>query len=146
MADGAGTVMIVEDDGDLRDALCDTLELAGYDTIAANDGGHALDLFGRRDVDLIVSDIHMSGLDGHQLLSEIKGRRAAVPVLLMTAYGSIDSAVRALRAGASDYLVKPFEAEVLVSKVGQLMPATERPPQGIIAVDDLSRESAANDP
>lgn len=136
----ANTVMVVEDDSELRIALCDTLELAGYETVAAPDGEQALELFAKHPVDLIVSDIQMHRLDGHGLLNQIKAARNDLPVLLMTAYGSVESAVKALRDGASDYLVKPFEAEVLVSKVSELLPVNNKEEAGVIITDPRSRE------
>jgi two-component system response regulator FlrC len=134
------TVMVVEDDTELRDALCDTLELAGYETVAAPDGQHALELFAKHSVDLVVSDIQMHRLDGHGLHNRIKTANSDLPVLLMTAYGSVESAVKALRDGASDYLVKPFEAEVLVSKVSELLPVSSGEKNGFVVTDPKSRE------
>ena len=110
-------LLIVEDDRDLRDALCITLELAGYTVIAAADGSEALVLMQRRRVGLVVSDIQMQPLDGLGLLREIRQLHAQVPVILMTAFGDIESAVAAMRAGASNYLPKPFEPASLLEQV-----------------------------
>ena len=119
-----GTVLIVEDDKDLREALVDTLALAGYDVQAAADGREALAAIDDAEVALVVSDIRMQPMDGHQLLRHIKARRADLPVLLMTAYGTIPQAVDAMRNGAVDYLIKPFEAESLVTKVAAYLRAS----------------------
>jgi two-component system response regulator FlrC len=110
-------LLIVEDDRDLRDALCITLELAGYAVIPAADGSEALAAMARRSVGLVISDIQMQPLDGLGLLHEIKRVHAHIPVVLMTAFGDIESAVAAMRAGASDYLPKPFEPASLLAKV-----------------------------
>ena len=92
-------VLIVEDDASLREALTDTLELSGYEVLEAADGAAALKLLEGRRVGLVVSDVQMKPMDGEQLLREIKRRWPGMPVLLMTAYGMIERAVEAMRAG-----------------------------------------------
>ncbi len=110
-------VLIVEDDPSLREALQETLELAGWKVAAAADGQQALAWLEGQRAGLVVSDVKMARMDGRLLLENIKRRWAGLPVLLMTAYGTIEQAVDVIRAGACDYLVKPFEAEVLVRQV-----------------------------
>ncbi len=114
-------ILIVEDDKDLREALCDTLGLAGYEVLDAADGPAALAILGRRRVGLVVTDVQMHPMDGHTLLREIKSAHPGVPVLLMTAYGMIDKAVEAMRAGACTYLTKPFEPDQLLGEVVRYM-------------------------
>jgi len=114
-------ILIVEDDRDLREALCDTLGLAGYETLDASDGLAALAVLGKRRVGLVVTDVQMHPMDGHTLLREIKSAYPYVPVLLMTAYGMIDKAVEAMRAGACTYLTKPFEPDSLLAEVARYM-------------------------
>ena len=113
------TVLVVEDDQDLQDALCETLSLAGISTLAANDGRVAIDVLSREKVDMVVSDVQMQRMDGHALLKVIKEQYMNLPVLLMTAHGNVQKAIEAIRLGAVDYLVKPFDAEVLVNTVEQ---------------------------
>jgi two-component system response regulator FlrC len=110
-------LLVVEDDRDLRDALCITLELAGYNVIAATDGSAALAILARQRVSLVISDMQMQPLDGFGLLREMRLLHAHVPVILMTAFGDIEDAVTAMRGGASDYLAKPFEPEKLLQLV-----------------------------
>lgn len=114
-------VLVVEDDVDLREALCDTLELAGYRVLSAADGTAALDVLAVEQVGIVVSDVQMQPMDGHALLCEIKSKYPYLPVLLMTAYGMIERAVQAMRDGASNYLVKPFEPDVLLAEVARHM-------------------------
>ena len=135
------TVLIVEDDPALREALSDTLELAGYPVQLATEGGAALDILARQSVGMVVSDVQMRPMDGHSLLRRIKQIYPNLPVLLMTAYGTIEKAVRAIHDGAVDYLVKPFEAELLINKVaGNILPAGPGPGQGPVVEDLRSRE------
>ncbi len=112
-------VLVVEDDASLREALVDTLELAGADVVQAEGGEQALELLTHEYVDMVVSDVNMGGMDGHELLSALRQRFPQLPVLLITAYGSIAKSVDAMRAGAVDYLVKPFKPQVLVETIAR---------------------------
>lgn len=110
-------IMIVEDDNELREALCDTLELAGFDYIEAPDAEEALKLLSAHQVDMVVTDVNMPGMDGHQLLDEIHKLHPGLPVMLITAFGQVSKAVDAIKAGAVDYLMKPFDSSALISAV-----------------------------
>ncbi len=114
-------ILIVEDDKDLAEALATTLELEGYQVVTAGNGTEALVCLNRQAFRLVVSDVQMPVMDGFQLLNNIQQKFEHIPVLLMTAYGTIPKAVAAMRAGAVDYLIKPFAAEVLVEKVAGLL-------------------------
>ena len=114
-----GSVLVVEDDADLREALCDTLELAGYQYQQAESAETALALLTETPVDMVVSDVNMGKMDGHELLKQINQLYPCLPVLLITAYGQVDRAVDAIRNGAVDYLLKPFDPEQLVSIVAR---------------------------
>lgn len=133
------SILVVEDDAALQEALSDTLELAGFRTLTANDGRMAMDILANESVDMVVSDVQMQRMDGNALLREIKTRDASMPVLLMTAHASIERAVEAMREGAADYLVKPFDAEVLVSMVSQYV-SVDNADSDFIAVSPASRE------
>lgn len=137
-------ILVVEDDNALREALSMTLELAGHEVFGAADGHAALAALGEQQFDLVVSDIQMRPMDGHTLLTHVKARHATLPVLLMTAYGTIPSAVQAMRDGASDYLVKPFDAEVLAAKVSELLSVSGTTAttidDGMVAVDPVMKE------
>ncbi|MBK8960103.1 MAG: sigma-54-dependent Fis family transcriptional regulator [Proteobacteria bacterium] len=136
----ATQILIVEDDHSLREALLDTASFAGLDATGAADGTAALELLAEEHFDLVISDIQMEPMDGHTLLREIRSRYRDLPVVLMTAYESIQSAVSALREGATDYLVKPFEAEVLVARIGDWLPPAPAPLEDdVVAVDPVSR-------
>lgn len=134
------TILVVEDDQDLRAALCDTLSLAGFATQAAADGMEALEVLGRERIDLVVSDVQMAKLDGLSLLRDLRSRRPELPVLLMTAYGTIQQAVDTMREGAVDYMVKPFDGEVLIAKVLHYLPCDEVTDEQIVAADPSTQE------
>ncbi|MBN3964452.1 sigma-54 dependent transcriptional regulator [Pseudomonas gregormendelii] len=107
-------VLLVEDDRALREALADTLLLAGHDYVAVGSAEEALTAVTKDAFNLVLSDVNMPGMDGHQLLSLLRARQPQLPVLLMTAHGAVERAVDAMRQGAVDYLVKPFEPKALL--------------------------------
>ena len=113
------TVLVVEDDFDLREALVDTLELAGINAVEAEDGESAILRLKNSAVDMVVSDVNMPGIDGHALLKYVKQNLPGIPMLLMTAFGQVDKAVDAIREGAVDYLLKPFEPDALINIINQ---------------------------
>ena len=115
----AAKVLLVEDDRALREALADTLELGGHDYRAVDCAEAALVAIAREPFGLVISDVNMPGMDGHQLLCAIRERQPQLPVLLMTAFGAVERAVEAIRRGAVDYLVKPFEPKTLLSLVAR---------------------------
>ena len=134
-------ILIVEDDADLREALSDTLTLAGHEVLVAQEGTEALTVLSKHKVGLVISDVQMQPMDGHQLLKEIKSTYPNVPVLLMTAYGMIEKAVDAMRCGACNYLVKPFEAEKLLAEVARhMLPVSSGDDTEVIAVDPRTLE------
>ncbi len=102
------TILIVDDDAETQSLLRDALLKEEYGVETAADGKIALDMAARQAPDLVISDINMPGLDGLGLLGELRSRGHDMPVILMTAYGSLKTAVDGIRAGAFDYLSKPF--------------------------------------
>ncbi|MCB1830179.1 MAG: sigma-54-dependent Fis family transcriptional regulator [Gammaproteobacteria bacterium] len=134
------TVLVVEDDPDLCEALCDTLELGGFRVESAGDGSAALDCLNRTNVGMVISDVQMRPMDGYKLLAQIKQRSPQIPVLLMTAYGNVENAVTAMREGAEDYLSKPFDPELLLQKVQQAMPPCSFAEEAVVAEDLKTRE------
>jgi two-component system response regulator FlrC len=115
-------ILVVEDDAGLREALVDTLSLADYRCIEADSGEAALLALKNHHVDIVISDVQMGGMSGLSLLKSIKNQHANLPVLLMTAYGTIDDAVQAMKDGACNYIAKPFAPQVLLNMVSQYIP------------------------
>ena len=148
------SVLVVEDDPDLRDVLCQTLNMSGYEALEAENAEQALKFLDRRKLDLIISDVQMPGINGDELLKLVKRKSPEIPFVLITAYGSVTRAVEAMQAGAADYVVKPFEAEVLIEMVNRLAlnSTSSLDDGGMVVVDrrsrdiaDLSRRVAATD-
>ncbi|MEM8768377.1 MAG: sigma-54 dependent transcriptional regulator [Pseudomonadota bacterium] len=118
----AARILIAEDDAALRVALSEILEAEGYSVVAAGDGAEALLILEADGADLVISDVQMRPVDGLRLLERIRADHAEIPVVLMTAYGSIAQAVEAMQRGAVDYLAKPFEAPELLEMVSRYLP------------------------
>ncbi|HMM55188.1 MAG TPA: sigma-54 dependent transcriptional regulator [Candidatus Desulfobacillus sp.] len=135
-------LLVVEDDLQLRDAICLTLECAGHRVLGAADGPAALRLLEREAFHLVVSDLRMQPMDGIALLKAIRARAPHLPVLLMTAFGDVDKAVAAMRAGACDFLLKPFEPRALLEHVER---HAAQPPQaeGVVCADPRTRNLLA---
>ncbi len=111
------SILIVEDDQDLLEAICTTVKLSGYKALGASSGATALDILNSQRIGLVISDVQMQPIDGNILLKKIKETYPDIPVLLMTAYGEINKAIAAMRAGASDYLLKPFSPDYLLTYI-----------------------------
>ncbi|WP_313952716.1 sigma-54 dependent transcriptional regulator [Accumulibacter sp.] len=131
-------ILIVEDDAALREAVCDTLELAGQVVVSAAGGEEALEILAKRAVSLVVSDVRMLPIDGITLLKEIRHRFPHLPVVLMTAFADVDRAVEAMRAGACDFLLKPFEPKALLDHVKRYRLPETQDDDRIVAIDPVS--------
>jgi len=107
-------VLVVDDKQMVRDSVTTTLSRAGFTSIAAPDGQSALALLRRQRPSAVVTDLKMPGMDGIELLKQIQQIDPQIPVVVVTAYASIDTAVAAIKLGAFDYLQKPFEGDRLV--------------------------------
>jgi two-component system response regulator FlrC len=129
---------MVEDDAALREALLDTLRSAGITAQGASDAATALQILETEEIALVISDVQMPGPNGYELLSSIKRSRPDVPVVLMTAYGTVAQAVAAMREGATDYIVKPFDAKALID-MAQRQLAARVVPSDLVAADPESR-------
>jgi len=136
-------VLVVEDDPSLREAIGDTLELAGRAYVAVDGGEAALLALDEQAFSIVVSDVRMIPIDGITLLKEIRARLPHLPVVLMTAYAEVEKAVDAMRSGACDFLLKPFEPQALLGHIRKYELAAERDDGGVVAHDPASREMFA---
>ena len=114
-------VLVVEDDSGLREAICDMLTLNKISYKDVENGQAAEHFLSNHSASLVLSDVQMSPGNGYELLAAIQKKQLNIPVILMTAYGSIPQAVDAIQAGAADYLVKPFEVKNLLNTLKQQM-------------------------
>lgn len=132
-------ILVVEDDAALRDALLITLEAAGHVAVGADSGPAALALLAKHDYSMVVSDLRMDPMDGLELLGEIRAAKPALPVLLMTAFGDVDKAVAAMRGGACDFMLKPFEPRALIEQIDRYAKAPAVS-EGVVAADAATHE------
>ncbi len=113
------TVLIVDDEKNYPPILSAVLGEEGFETLTANSGHEALEILENSDVDLILTDMKMPLMDGMELLEKIKAKDPELPVIMMTAHGTVDRAVEAMQKGAYSYILKPFDNERLVVYVNK---------------------------
>ena len=136
------SVLVVEDDAELREALVDTLRAADLSVVSAPDALAALQVLQSEEIALVISDVQMPGPNGYQLLASIKRLRPDLPVVLMTAFGTVAQAVAAMREGATDYIVKPFDAQALIEMARRQL-SLRVVPNELVAVDPESKRLVA---
>ena len=115
------TILVVDDESDVRDTLAELLVADGCDVAAAGSGEEALDLIRSRLFDAVIADLRMPGMDGLELLRQIKEHDPAIEVIVMTAYQTVETAIEALKRGAYDYISKPINAVEFCHLVTRMM-------------------------
>ncbi len=121
------TILVVDDDESILEVLDARLSAGGYSTLTARSAEKGLELIGKSPVDLIISDVRMPGMGGKGLLEKISRERPGLPVIMLTAYGTIPDAVSSVRTGAVDYMTKPFEGEELLARIAEILSRDGRP-------------------
>ena len=116
-----GRLLIVDDEEPQRLMLTQILRRAGFETQDAADGESALQRMERHEFDLLLTDQRMPQLDGLELLERVRRLRPRLPVVLMTAHGTVSTAVEAMKRGAADYLTKPFERDELLMVIEKVL-------------------------
>jgi DNA-binding NtrC family response regulator len=119
------TVLLIDDDDGLRRVTEYQLQEDGYAVVTASDGPSGLAAFDGAPVDLVLTDVRMPEMDGLEVLTRVKAMHADLPVIMLTAHGTIDSAVDAMKLGASDYLTKPFSRDQLRAAVRRALDVAE---------------------
>src|SRR5215813_11401845 len=106
-----GRILIADDQDMMRDSLASTLVREGHEVVAATDGAVALSRLSAGRFDLLITDLKMPKMTGIELLTEAKRLRPEMPVVLMTAFATVNTAVEAMKLGAYDYIQKPFDGD-----------------------------------
>ena len=114
-------ILVVDDDLQMRTALKEAISRVGFEAVLAGDGQDALQKMNHSSFSMIVTDMKMPKLDGLSLLKEIRRKIGHIPILVITGFGTIQDAVEVMKEGASDYLLKPFSFEALMTKIRFLM-------------------------
>jgi DNA-binding NtrC family response regulator len=112
-----GCVLIVDDEAEIRESLQTLLELEGYEVETAGNGDEGLSKLGERPFDLVLLDLALPGRSGIDLLSEIRSHDSRLPIIMITAYGTVENAVRAIQSGAANFVQKPWDNEKLLADV-----------------------------
>ena len=107
------TILIIDDEKNIREGLSAALELDGYSVKLAANGAEGLALIEKGDIDLVITDLRMPGISGEEVLAKVRGESPGIPVIVLTGHGSIDTAVDAMRNGAYDFLTKPLSLDRL---------------------------------
>jgi len=107
------SILVVDDELLIRDLLYDFFEGQGWSISVADNGEKALEILNTKEVDILLADIKMPDMDGMELTAEVRKSHPEIPVVLMTGYPSVDSAVAALRQKVADYIIKPFNINQL---------------------------------
>jgi two-component system NtrC family response regulator len=113
------TILVVDDEPNYQIILAELLRDEGFEVFTANNGLEALPIVKQTDLDLIISDMRMPGMDGIQLLAQVKEFNRDLPVILITAYADVEKAVEAMHLGAFTYLAKPFSNDALLANIGK---------------------------
>jgi DNA-binding NtrC family response regulator len=130
-------VLIIEDDANMRDMLAVSLQRRDFEAVCADSAATGLGALSGSKFDVVVTDINMRGTDGIELCAKLAETHPEMPVIVITAFGSMDTAIAALRAGAVDFLPKPFELEALANAIEKAL--EPKAPQKT-AADDLQND------
>jgi len=133
-------ILLADDEPTIRLAVADALDQAGHEVRTVGDGTAAWDMVRQESLDLLISDIRMPGMDGMSLFRKVRQENPEVDVILMTAYAEVSDAVRALKEGAVDYLMKPFDHEELLIRVDRIESQRAIAHQLTQARDELSHQ------
>jgi DNA-binding NtrC family response regulator len=121
----SGKILVIDDEAAARTALADLLRAEGYSVDTAGDGFKGLARLEETNPDLVLTDLNMPGMDGVELLRKVKETRAELPVIIMTAFGGVETAVSAMRDGATDYLTKPLNTDELLIVLARTLESTK---------------------
>lgn len=116
-------ILIVEDEKDIQEVLAEALKIWGYETVVANNGEEGLQRFKEQAFSMVITDIRMPKMDGLTMLKQIREKDPIIPILVVTGYPSVDSAVESLMKGADYYIVKPINMDDLHAKIGKAFEA-----------------------
>ena len=121
MREQQATILVVDDDAAMTSALCEVLRQAGYSAHSAQSGAAALEMVKGERPDLVISDLRMTEMSGHQLQQEMQTIAPDLPIVIITAFGSIESAVESMKLGARDFITKPFSNKQLLLTVSRTL-------------------------
>jgi two-component system OmpR family response regulator len=140
-------VLVVDDEENVVHLVASALRFDGFEAVTADNGHGALAAVAEHDPDLIVLDVMMPGLDGHAVLQHLRAAGSVVPVIFLTARDTANDRISGLRAGADDYVVKPFSVEELLARVHAVLRRTQAEVErdGVLSVADLELDENSHE-
>lgn len=137
------TILLVEDKDSMAQMLKETLESAGYSAVVARDGLEGIRILKERHIDLVLSDLKLPRKDGIEVLKAAKAENQLTPVIVMTAFGTIENAVAAMKEGAFDFITKPFDTDHLLLLIRRALEAQRMVTENILLKDELTAKLGA---
>jgi DNA-binding NtrC family response regulator len=138
------TILLIEDNEQMAQVLARHMELEGHTVILVPDGEKGIEEFHRHKVDLVLTDLKLPAKSGLEVLHEVKDENPMVPVVVMTAYGTIENAVKAVKEGAFDFLQKPVDPDHLLLTIGKALEARQLVTENLILKEELSQARSTN--
>ncbi len=139
------SILVVDDEEIVRESLSSWLEEDGYEVVTAENGARALERLPERDWTLLLVDLKMPGMDGIQLMEEVRKVRPDLVILIMTAFATVDTAVNAMKKGAYDYLVKPFNPEDLSLSIRKIVEHQKLVQENVFLRKELKKQYRLHD-
>jgi DNA-binding NtrC family response regulator len=136
----ADTILIIEDKDSMRDMLKQTLEAEGYQVIPAKDGSEGIKKLSDEQIGLVLTDLKLPKKDGFDVLRAVKQETPLLPVIVMTAFGTIETAVRAVKEGAYDFLTKPFDTDHLLVLIKRALDTTRLAAENILLKEEFAEK------
>lgn len=136
----ADTILVIEDKDSMLDMLKQTLEAEGYQVISARDGSEGIKKLSDERIGLVLTDLKLPKKDGFEVLKAVKLENPLLPVIVMTAFGTIETAVRAVKEGAYDFLTKPFDTGHLLVLIKRALDATRLAAENILLKEEFSEK------
>ena len=132
-------ILVVDDEAKMRRVLEIMLQKMGHTVFGACNGREALAVFGAKAIDLVIADLRMPEMDGIELLANLRAQQSDVPVIVITAHGTIETAVTAMKHGASDYILRPFDIDVLELAIARALSGVEVARQNAFLRNEIDR-------
>ncbi|MGE5750599.1 MAG: sigma-54-dependent transcriptional regulator, partial [Nitrospirota bacterium] len=136
----ADTILVIEDKDSMLDMLKQTLEAEGYQVIPARDGAEGIKKLSDERIGLVLTDLKLPKKDGFEVLKAVKEDIPLLPVIVMTAFGTIETAVKAVKDGAYDFLTKPFDTEHLLVLIKRALDATHIATENILLKEEFAEK------
>lgn len=114
-------ILVTDDESIIRESIAEFLQSEGFETQIASNGEEALEIIKKHDIDLLISDIRMPGIDGIELMGEVNLLSPETLIIVMTAFASVETAIQALRSGAADYMLKPLDFDELLLRINAIL-------------------------